>query len=305
MLCDLARDFPPFVARFLEHGLTLRRRFREETITDLLMGALITAAGRKLIVEFPDEPQTGADMEWNFVAPQSGTFFRLVIQAKQVYGDGKVWSRHCYRELYHKSGVGSQLQSETLCDTARHSLATYPLYIFYNSASTVDLARSGGCHQIEGVNIADGFEIERLVISAKGRALRTGNRSLKAISPLFAPLTSLLCPATILPITPMAYSGRTMPLAIAQGVGGRPVLGTLTPPDPQTIRDRIARIRQGVADGMAASLQDSKSPVDLPEVPAVADNIPDEIQILLERGATKPSGLSSGLDRWRLTFISV
>lgn len=43
MLCLLADEFPPFVARFLQRSYDLRRRFREETVTDLLMGSLITA----------------------------------------------------------------------------------------------------------------------------------------------------------------------------------------------------------------------------------------------------------------------
>ncbi|WP_406567276.1 DUF6615 family protein [Azospirillum fermentarium] len=39
----MARQFPPFVESFLERSRRLRRRFREETVTDLLMGNLIRA----------------------------------------------------------------------------------------------------------------------------------------------------------------------------------------------------------------------------------------------------------------------
>lgn len=139
MLCAFANQFPPFVERFLNQGRTLRRRFREETVTDLLMGGLITAAGGRVVVEFPDEPVTGADMEWNFVDRRTSQFFRLMLQAKQAYGDGSIWTRHCYRELLHISGSGSKLQAEALCDTARHpGSATYPLYIFYHAAHTCD-----------------------------------------------------------------------------------------------------------------------------------------------------------------------
>src|SRR5258707_418105 len=88
MLCHLASEFPQFVAEFLDRGRSLRRRFREETVTDLLMGSLITAGGRRVIMEFPDEPATGADMEWNFVNPDDGTFFRILLQAKQVPSSG-------------------------------------------------------------------------------------------------------------------------------------------------------------------------------------------------------------------------
>ena len=81
MLCEFAHQFPLFVERFLDQGRALRRRFREETVTDLMMGGLITAGGGRLIVEFPDEPATGADMEWNFVDQRTSTFFRLMLQA--------------------------------------------------------------------------------------------------------------------------------------------------------------------------------------------------------------------------------
>lgn len=82
MLCHMAHQFPPFVESFLERSRALRRRFREETVTDLLMGSLITAGGRRVIVEFPDEPVTGADMEWNFVNPDDGTIFRLLLSVR-------------------------------------------------------------------------------------------------------------------------------------------------------------------------------------------------------------------------------
>lgn len=92
----LRPSLSPFVESFLERGRNLRRRFREETVTDLMMGSLIAGKGR-VIVEFPDEPVTGADMEWNFVNPADNTLFRIVLQAKQAYGDGMKWRRHTYR----------------------------------------------------------------------------------------------------------------------------------------------------------------------------------------------------------------
>ncbi len=144
------------------------------------MGSLITAGSGKVIVDFPDEPVTGADMEWNFVNPSDGTFFRILLQAKQAYGDGKKWTRHAYRELLHTSGSGGKLQAETLCDTARApGSATYPLYILYHSACTCALARKDGVSGVAGVNLVDGYVIERLVKAANTRARRTSNKSLR------------------------------------------------------------------------------------------------------------------------------
>ncbi|WP_433996363.1 DUF6615 family protein [Bradyrhizobium liaoningense] len=67
MLCLFAQHFPRSVAALLQRGQVLKRRFREETVTDLLMANLLQLGGGSIIVEFPDEPTTGADMEWNFI----------------------------------------------------------------------------------------------------------------------------------------------------------------------------------------------------------------------------------------------
>lgn len=307
MLCTLANTFPDFVGRFLDQGLALRRRFSEETVTDLFMGNLMTAAAGKVIVEFPNEPQTGADMEWNFVDFRTGTFFRLVIQAKQAYGAGAIWSRHCYREIYHTSGSGSTLQAQTLCDTARMNAATYPLYLFYHTQSTIDLARSKGIQNIEGVNFADGFQIERLVKGAKGRKLRTQNRSLKTIAPLLSPLSSLFCPPNSLPLPPTAYAGRLPTVFWMQDLDGRPHLGVPMPPAPATIRDRVAAIREAREANAGRIAETETAPegayAELPEVPPVSKSIPQDIVEVLE-GRGRSSDSEAHLDRWRLTFIS-
>jgi hypothetical protein len=67
MLCQFARQFLQLVANFLERGRQFKRRLREETITDLMMVHLQNLGSDQIIVDFPDEPTTGADMEWNFV----------------------------------------------------------------------------------------------------------------------------------------------------------------------------------------------------------------------------------------------
>jgi hypothetical protein len=130
------------VASFLQRGRKLRRRFREETVTDLLMSSLIAYGGGRLIVEFPDEPVTGADMQWDFVNLDRRSFFRIMIQAKQLYGDGGKWSRHNYTQMYHRPKVGGLTQA-----------ATY-LYIFYNPSNSCKLAADKGVNNIEGINLS-------------------------------------------------------------------------------------------------------------------------------------------------------
>ena len=302
MLCAFAQHFPHFVERFLDQGRTLRRRFREETVTDLMMGGLITAGGGRVIVEFPNEPVTGADMEWNFVDRRTSAFFRLMLQAKQCYGDGSVWTRHCYRELLHTSGSGSKLQAETLCDTTRlPGSATYPLYILYHAAHTCDLARQAGNRAISGINVADGFAIERLVKIATTRALRTSNKSLRVIAPKLSPLSALFCPSTIVPASPFAFapSGISTPIYLSV-VAGRPGLGFPLPPTPTEVRTRILKVRARASPPIAAAERDG---TDLPDVPEVAARIPDDVQAVLNR-MEEGAGPAPRLGRWRLTFVS-
>jgi hypothetical protein len=303
MLCYLARQFPPFVENFLERGRTLRRRFREETITDLMMGSLITAGTGRVIVEFPDEPVTGADMEWNFVNPGDGTFFRILLQAKQAYGDGTKWTRHGYRELLHTSGTGTKLQAETLCDTARiPGSATYPLYIFYHPAQTCALARKAGMIHVAGVNLADGYVIERLVKAAKTRAFRTSNKSLRVIAPHLFPMSDLFCPPTLLRAGPFALAPGMFPMPVYTArEAGRPVFGVPIPPTPQNVRNRLAERRGTDIEATGGTQIDG-----LPEVPAVAESIPDDVQAILRRSRETVEGApSEPLRRWRITFVSV
>lgn len=298
MLCQLAHHFPPFVESFLERSRPLRRRFREESVTDLLMGSLITTGGRRIIVEFPDEPVTGADMEWNFVNPDDGTFFRMLLQAKQCYGGGSVWTRHGYKELLHQSGSGRKLQASVLCDTARAATATYPLYIFYNPASTCEAARGAGFTAVTGASLADGYLIEGLVRGATTRALRTGNKSLKAIAPLLFPLTDLFCPQAVLATGPQAFAPGAPAFPLAVGIaGGRPVLGVPVPPTPAAIRQRIVAAREALAK---TGIKETAAE---PGVPAIAERIPDDVSAAIER-AQAHARSQPGLRRWRVTFVS-
>jgi hypothetical protein len=297
MLCQLSYQFPPFVESFLERSRSLRRRFREETVTDLLMGSFIIAGGRRIIVEFPDEPVTGADMEWNFTNPDDGTFFRILLQAKQCYGEGRIWTRHGYRELFHTSGRSRKLQAVSLGETARLEAATYPLYIFYHPESTSMAARAAGFNAVNGACLVDGFVIERLAVEAATRTLRTRNKSLKTIAPPLFPLSVLLCPPTILETGPNAFVGAGFASLFAIGrESGRRVIGLPVPPTPEVIRQRIVVSREMLATAVPDI-------ADLPRVPAISERIPDEVVATIQRARTgSPS--ERGLQRLRVTFVS-
>src|SRR5437764_3925489 len=70
MLCQLAKSFPDHVARLLERDRSLKRNFREETVTDLMMASLVALSPFGIHVDYPDERKTGADMDWIFAAPR-------------------------------------------------------------------------------------------------------------------------------------------------------------------------------------------------------------------------------------------
>jgi hypothetical protein len=173
MLCQFAHDFPPFVTEFMDSSLDMGRRFREETITDMMMAGLRLVGRDRVIVRFPNEPTTGADMEWNFCNPQDNTFYRLVLQAKCAYGDGPDWGRHSYRYLSHC--VRGHYQSDILCNEARRSSEpTYPLYIFYNPAHTCRSASEDGFSSIEGATLASGYVVRSFATKGERRLSTIG-----------------------------------------------------------------------------------------------------------------------------------
>lgn len=278
MLCEFADQFPIIVADFLQSGRSLRRGFREESVTDLIMGGLVSLGRGKIIVEFPNERVTGADMEWNFVNQRHRTFFRLRIQAKQLSGYGGLWGRHCYKGLLYCPGKSNKLQATLLCNSARRGqVATYPLYTFYHPARSCMLAQRVGI-EIEGINLADGYAIEQLAKSATNRRLRTRNKSLSTIHPLLFSLSDLFCPS----------SAASMP------------------PTPGEVRERLVNSRlrlypdrQVIVDHFGDLL------ADLPEVPPIAETIPDDVRAIMARASSKSDdGEHSPLRRWRVTFVS-
>jgi len=185
MLCQFARQFPPLVADFLERGRQFKRRLREETVTDLMMVNLQNLGSDQIIVDFPDEPTTGADMEWNFVNRNNQTFYRLLLQAKCAYGNDALLSRHTYKYLSHRTA--GRYQADILCQASRNAgYPTYPLYIFYNPANTCLVARDIEGPMIEGVNLANGYSIRSFA--------RMGRRHISGIRPYIHSLTRLFCP---------------------------------------------------------------------------------------------------------------
>jgi hypothetical protein len=118
------------------------------------MGALVAFKPLGIEVYFPDEPTTGADMEWLFIRRDSSSYFRLLIQAKKLHGEGKIWPRRSYPEIFHRVSKTGKLQSKTLEDEAFQNRSTYPLYIFYTHQSVCELATADK-KTLQGTSLVD------------------------------------------------------------------------------------------------------------------------------------------------------
>jgi hypothetical protein len=265
MLCEFARQFPPLVAEFLERGRQFNHRLREETVTDLMMVNLQNLGSDQIIVDFPDEPTTGADMEWNFVNRSNHTFYRLLLQAKCAYGNDALLSRHTYKYLSHRTA--GRYQADIICEAARNAgYPTYPLYIFYNPAHTCVAARDVVGPMIEGVNLADGYSIRSFATM--------GRRHIPGIRPYMHSLTRLFC----------------LPDDHARI------------PRPADVRDYLmhrASVSFGLPEDILKAL-DADDHIMIP--PEVGTAIPEDVQARIEGTATPVEGTL--LRRWRVTFIS-
>ena len=245
MLCDLAHAFPPWVAKLLERERSLRRNFREESITDLLMASLVGLEALGIRVDFPDETKTGGDMEWVFAAPlevKGGRYLRLILQAKRPqYVKLKCGGYWCYQHLDHGDPPGQQAQ--TLVAYAKGNpggTATLPLYIFYHPTSA--LAPLGAEPAIEGVNLVFADSVAPVVKGGCGRPLKKVAYWRKH----FMPLSDVLCWPTVL-------TGPPAPPApdVAQFVVGPPGWTTLPTEvgfHPDLVAQRLGQRRRFLSE---------------------------------------------------------
>ena len=303
MLCLFAQHFPRSVATLLQRGQTLKRRFREETVTDLLMANLLALGGGSILVDFPDEPTTGADMEWNFINRDTREHFQILLQAKRVYEADPDWRLHRYKELFYRSGPLGILQVDTLCRTARtRSNATYPGYIFYNLASTCRSAHTQGAINLLGVNLSDASAVQMLAASSTSKKLEKLNSAVGALYPFFFSLADIFCPSNVQPLGPMALAASRFSIPMILSLGrGRPILGRSLPPRPDQVRERLVEQRRKILE----IFQEIGISIELPEIPEVSKVIPPELEPLIDRFDREPISSSPPISFWRATFISM
>jgi hypothetical protein len=190
--CDLAERIPDLVADFLELENKTSRRFREDSVTDIVIASLLRIAGGNATVLTPPEVKTGGDFDILIVDPSTRDAVQYRIQAKRLVPHANHWDWSSYRELDHPHGTGRQ--SSTLVRSSAHeAVHTIPLYAFYNP-QTICAASDG---VVSGIDLADGVQINEIVkalVKAKASSRRPRWKRVEYLRGLFFPLSTILCP---------------------------------------------------------------------------------------------------------------
>ena len=187
--CDLANRLPAMIAEFLDIEQRLKRRFREDSITDILVASLLSVPGNNIVVLTPQEAKTGGDFDLVVVEPVSGEAVQFRIQAKRLTPHKRRWIISTYAELAHPHNSGAQSQA-LLRGLGNEAITTIPLYAFYNPAHVC--ADSGGT--VSGIELASGWEIrERIKAIVKVKPKRLPYKRIGSLQPLFFPLSTILC----------------------------------------------------------------------------------------------------------------
>lgn len=226
---------PSLVGDFIDLEISLGRRFREDTLSDLFIAALLQLPLNDVVVRTPCEHRTGSDFDLALVDLRGNTSFQYRIQAKRLTPALSTWRASSFRQLAHKNGSGSQVQ--TLCNLGNlaGSPPTRPLYAFYLPGTV------SGVAGIPSIALADAFDIEAIVTNALGTTPRPLFKRLTFLQHLFFPLSTILCP-------PADASGR----------------GIATPKESRDAYERARRERRRTE---LAKLKSDPAPADLTGVP--------------------------------------
>jgi hypothetical protein len=125
--CDLAERLPVMIAEFLDIEQNLKRRFRENSVTDILAASLMSLPGNGVVVLTPPETKTGGDFDLVVVDPLSADAVQSRIQAKRLTPHKLDWEIGSYAELAHPHNSGAQSQT-LLRGLGKEAITTIPLY---------------------------------------------------------------------------------------------------------------------------------------------------------------------------------
>lgn len=180
------------IAEFLDIEQRLKRRFREDSITDILVASLLSLPGNDVVVQTPQEAKTGGDFDLVVVEPVSGDAIQFRIQAKRLTPHKHDWAIGSYAELAHPHNSGAQSQT-LLRALGREAIPTIPLYAFYNPAHVCAASSA----TVSGIELASGWEIrERIKVIVKVKPKRLPYKRIGSLQPLFFPLATILCAST-------------------------------------------------------------------------------------------------------------
>lgn len=148
-------------------------------MTDIFTGSLAAFAGPELVIQYPDEVKTGADLDlcfWNVAGCQ---VLKLRIQAKRLNAAYRGQSRvheaiRSYHELLHKPPKSKSYQYQTLVEVTQPWV---PLYMFYNHQSVADSAHfTSPGPPVKGINLAFGLAIAAELDAKLQAAMATPRR---------------------------------------------------------------------------------------------------------------------------------
>lgn len=179
-------------ADFLELETRIGRRFREDSVTDIIIASLLKIGGNDATVFTPSEVETGGDFDLVVYQPTTGDGVQYRIQSKRLIRHATNWAWSSYRELDHPHGSGKQA-STLIRSSAQEKMLTIPLYAFYNPSGVCDASNS----EIAGIELADGRMISSIVrslVKAKSKGMRPRWKRIEYLQHLFFPLSKILCP---------------------------------------------------------------------------------------------------------------
>lgn len=299
MLCNFADAFPISVGKFLDLEWGLRRRLREETVTDMWVASLVAMRGLGVHVDLANEMETGADLEIWFLSSSRDRGIGFVIQAKRSHC-GKVlmrpacdldFGRHRFEELDHAAGKkrAKGTQARDLTHSAERSgRDVYPLYAFYTPGHIYK--RSG---RIEGIMLADGHHVRRRIVIGRqqawrGRTYPAGSskpqrgkaefKALEKLNGIMFPLRVMFCFKSWAPIS-RAVDSDEFTQSFMLLMRGHDV-GLATVPEPEEVANALSNVIQRARE------QEGGEKLARHPLPTVTRQIPYDILQLASGGAT-------------------
>jgi len=191
-LCDLSDRIPTMIAEFLELETQIGRRFREDSVTDIIISYLLKIGGSNATIFTPSEIKTGGDFDLVIYQPGTGDSVQYRIQSKRLVFNANNWAWSSYRELDHPHGTGKQA-STLIRSSAQEKMPTIPLYAFYNPLGVCEASKD----EIAGIQLAGGRAIGAIVralIKARAKGRRPRWKRVEYLRHLFFPLSTILCP---------------------------------------------------------------------------------------------------------------